>query len=63
MMMHGLANVKIAQYIFIHFTLAILSKSDQKFKAHEQRLAHFLTIFNLLNFTKLNITVQNHVNP
>jgi hypothetical protein len=55
-----LKKLKIVQYISIDFKLAILFKSDQKFMTREQRFAYFLTIFNVLNFTKLNITVQNH---
>jgi hypothetical protein len=56
-----LKKLKIIQYISTDFKLAILFKWDQKFMTHEQRFAYFLTIFNVLNFTKLNITVQNHI--
>jgi len=54
-------KLKIVQYICRDFTLTILSKWGQKFVTHEQSFAYFLTVFNVLNFTKLNITVQNHI--
>jgi hypothetical protein len=37
-------KLKIFQYIFIDFRLAILYKSDQKFITHEQRFAYILSL-------------------